>query len=192
MEWAGFRRKRGNADGSPSAKNESSPNKPHNDWRQECDRRIDGACGVAADKRSERMKLHLLGNNCIAVGGIPHEEDDEYMTMRPINRRMSPDSAESQRRPLLETSDSDGVEGVHFVYPDEVDPSKRDKPRPPAHSYRHLSETHNELEVSRVYDDPASEPTETITSLGEVRLFVAFLRRYKSSNRGLKLIALLL
>uniref|UniRef100_A0A914R621 Uncharacterized protein n=1 Tax=Parascaris equorum TaxID=6256 RepID=A0A914R621_PAREQ len=127
-------------------------------------RQIHGACGVAADMRSERMKLHLLGNNRIAVGETilsPREQDDEYMTMRPINRRIPPDSAESQRRPLLEASDSDGMDGVDFVYPDEVDPSKRERPRPPAHNTRHLREASSEAEVSRVYDDPASEPTDT-------------------------------
>uniref|UniRef100_A0A915BTY2 Cadherin domain-containing protein n=3 Tax=Parascaris TaxID=6254 RepID=A0A915BTY2_PARUN len=158
------RLKRGQADGSPSFKEDGLSNEPKKDWRQECDKRIHGACGVAADMRSERMKLHLLGNNRIAVGETilsPREQDDEYMTMRPINRRIPPDSAESQRRPLLEASDSDGMDGVDFVYPDEVDPSKRERPRPPAHNTRHLREASSEAEVSRVYDDPASEPTDT-------------------------------
>lgn len=36
------------------------------------------------------------------------QDDDDYMTMRPVYRRVITQSSESQRRPLLETSDSDG------------------------------------------------------------------------------------
>lgn len=66
---------------------------------------------------------------------------------------------------------SAGMDGVDFVYPDEVDPSKRERPRPPAHNTRHLREASSEAEVSRVYDDPASEPNDTTVCLNSFILF---------------------
>ncbi|CAG9537972.1 unnamed protein product [Cercopithifilaria johnstoni] len=91
------------------------------------------------------------------------QEDDDYMTMRPVHRRVITQSSESQRKPLLETSDSDGVDSPDFSYPDELKPSQHRKPPPPpAHNIRRKSNktiAGSSIASNRVYDEPAIDVT---------------------------------
>ncbi|VDK26875.1 unnamed protein product [Anisakis simplex] len=70
------------------------------------------------------------------------------------------------------------MDGTDLVYPDEVDPSERAKPRPPPHSnHRKHAESalsRNRMETSRVYDDPASEQNNIVNTAAsnEVRSFI--------------------
>uniref|UniRef100_A0A915PC44 Uncharacterized protein n=1 Tax=Setaria digitata TaxID=48799 RepID=A0A915PC44_9BILA len=130
------------------------------DWRVECEQRINGACDAAAELRSERFKNNgIIGRNSTNDVSSNIQDDGDYMTMRPVHRRIIMNSG-SQRRPLLETSDSDGIEGNNdFSYPDELKTSQRRKPPPPpAHNIKRKNRSivgGDDSTSNRVYDEPA-------------------------------------
>uniref|UniRef100_A0AAF5PQC7 Cadherin domain-containing protein n=2 Tax=Wuchereria bancrofti TaxID=6293 RepID=A0AAF5PQC7_WUCBA len=131
------------------------------DWRKQCEKRINEACDAAAELRGERLKSSTGISRNITNDSSPNiKDDDDYMTMRPVHRRIITQSSESQRRPLLETSDSDGMESADFSYPDEVKPSqRREPPPPPAHNIRRKNKkaiASSGDVPNRVYDEPAA------------------------------------
>ncbi|KAL4002923.1 Cadherin domain family protein [Acanthocheilonema viteae] len=136
------------------------------DWRVQCEKRINGACDAAAELRGERLKNNPgMDRNITNDFSSNMQEDNDYMTMRPVHRRVITQNSESQRRPLLETSDSDGSDSPDFLYPNELEPSQRRKPPPPpAHNIRRKN---NEVVAgsgivsNRVYDEPATDVTNT-------------------------------
>ncbi|EJD75084.1 cadherin domain-containing protein [Loa loa] len=127
------------------------------DWRVQCEKRINGACDVAAELRGERLKHKPGIGRIVTNDSSPNVQDDDYMTMRPVHRRVITQSSASQRRPLLETSDSDGVESSDFSYPDEVKSLQHRKAPPlPAHNIRRENKAVDGSGVTpnRVYDEP--------------------------------------
>nr|CTP81225.1 Bm3576, isoform b [Brugia malayi] len=130
------------------------------DWRKQCEKRINEACDAAAELRGERLKSSAgINKNVTNDCSLNIKDDDDYMTMQPVHRRVIIQSSESQRRPLLETSDSDGMESADFSYPDEVKPSQHRKPPPPpAHNIKRKNSkaiVSSSDVPNRVYDEPA-------------------------------------
>ncbi|MCP9259219.1 BMA-PRK-1 [Dirofilaria immitis] len=135
------------------------------DWRIQCEERINEACDAAAELRSERLKNNPNISKNVTNDSSPNmQEDDDYMTMRPMHRRMISSSSGSQRRPLLETSDSDGIESSDFSYPDELKSSQHRKPPlPPAHNIKRKNNkaVDDTVASNRVYDEPAGDAGNT-------------------------------
>ncbi|VDK87079.1 unnamed protein product [Litomosoides sigmodontis] len=148
-----------------STNNRTSGETPtREDWRTQCKKRISGACDAAAELRGERLKSNPAIDRNITSDSLSNvEEDDDYMTMRPVHRRVITQNSESQRRPLLETSDSDGLGSSDFLYPDELKSSQRRKPPPPpAHNIKQKNSkaiAGHRVASNRVYDEPAIDAT---------------------------------
>ncbi|OZC11535.1 hypothetical protein X798_01393 [Onchocerca flexuosa] len=137
---------------------DESPTKE--DWRVQCKKRINGACDAAAELRGERLKNNPNINRNVINDSLPNmQEDNDYMTMRPVHRRVISPNSGNQKRPLLDTSDSEGIESSDFSYPDELKSSQRKKPPPPpAHNFRRKNNkavVDSSVASNRVYDEPA-------------------------------------
>ncbi|VDN03543.1 unnamed protein product [Thelazia callipaeda] len=123
------------------------------DWRAQCDKRVNIS---PAERRSVHLKS-IPDNTAYAVNvsstNLRDNNTDDYITMRPVHRRLISHNSAGQSKPLLETSDSDGYSD--FSYPDEVKPSQQHiPPPPPAHNV--ISKKVKEVASSRVYDEPSS------------------------------------